>query len=152
MSDGQSENAQAGGISATGHVVRGGNREVNVTVDLVSIGPGDLAGRYEIEAVAKLMIPAGDPVPMFAAKGMAYTSVKVPSPAPAPVPPRVSGGAAVFAIHSHTVCRDREGNIKWEADTDPIALGVNDPTPPELVGANTVVVSGLNVENRSDGD
>lgn len=126
----ESTSGNPDGIFATARVVKGGNREVIVSVDLVCLYP-DGQTKYETRAYAKVIIPFGDPIPVFTLKGLPYTEGQAPAPAVGPL----------FKITSHTVCRDPQGNIKWEADTEPIALSASEPLPPALVGTNTVVLA-----------
>lgn len=139
MSDDRSASESLGGISATAVVVRGGNREVTVSVDLVCLHP-DGQFKYEVRAEAKVVIPAGDPLPVFVPRDRPrtiFSANHVPSPP--------------WEIKAHTVCRSPEGNVKWEADTEPIALAIGEALPDQLIGCNTVVDAGFRPDGRSGG-
>ncbi len=140
MSDDAS--GQPGGTYATGHVVRGGNREVTVSVDVVCLQPDGFQFKYELIAKATVIIPAGDPLPQFVVRGKPWTSMAIPSPVPADYGP--------FQVKAHTVCLDKNGNLKWEADTEPISLAVGD-LPPALAHCNTVVTAAPHPEVCPDG-
>ncbi len=129
MSEDRSDQGAGGGISATALVVRGGNREVEVGVDLVCLHP-DGQYKYEVRAVGKVVIPAGDPIPVFVPNGRPQ-SIIVANHVPL-VPPG-------FQLKAHTVCRDPEGRVKWEADTEPFAVHAGVPCPPELAVCNSEV-------------
>ncbi len=115
-----------GGVIATGTVVRGGNREVTVEVPLVCLHP-DGQYKYEVTAVAKVVIPFGDPVPVFVPNGRPRSWVPGEQPA--------------FKVEAHTVCRDSEGRVKWEADTEPVELPSSAMARIEAMGANVVVTA-----------
>jgi hypothetical protein len=99
--------------TAKGVVVKASSQMVRVRMPARSID-----GRYDVELVGILMLPGGDPVPGFTRNGH-ITSEVVTIEADAEVPP-----PSKLVLTTHTVCRDPDGKIKWEADTKPLELPV----------------------------
>ncbi len=76
-----------GAAALVNRVVKGGNREVEVVVDLVCLYP-DQQFKYEIQAVGKVTIPYGDPIPTFVVRGLPQSFLA--GSLPEPIAPRVN--------------------------------------------------------------
>ncbi len=150
--------AGSDGIIATGSVIRGGNREVEITQKVVCPN-ADGQNRYEVLLTGKLIIPAGDALPIMVTSGWPrvteaaseHESITVPNQQhldaiyarrQADADERARKRVAALPplnIRADVVVRDSEGNIKATRTTDPIPLPGDEPTPSVLVGVNTVV-------------
>lgn len=101
--------------TAVGVVRKAANQTVRVSVPVRAAD-----GRYHAMAHAILELPAGDPIPVFSRNGpvtVELVTVEVNAePEPEPEAPMK------LVLNSHTVCRDENGKVKWESETEPQEL------------------------------